>query len=208
MARKSEDIELALPVAVAVPYVETEGYHSPQGNTIIEGYYRPPGNGILVGQWKSGVCECCSSIVPNCCMAWCCPCISLGQTMARIGSSGMTYMVLYGVLYLGSVGIAASSVSVGGAVWFSNGEFFIPYDTLSWRTLFQPFLIILAGIVLIVARSTIRSRFSIPGNCCCDCICSCCCSCCVLAQMATHVEAYTPGECSFGFKDTLPAYQA
>jgi Cys-rich protein (TIGR01571 family) len=55
-------------------------------------------------------------------------------------------------------------------------------------------------------RSKVRDRFKIPGSCLGDCCTSCCCTCCAVAQMATHVKSYTPGSCSFGPPDVLPAY--
>ncbi|KAG9404882.1 hypothetical protein AC1031_005091 [Aphanomyces cochlioides] len=92
MSKPEDDqVELAMPVAVS--FVASE---VPRLNDT---------NGILLGQWSSGFCSCFSSIFPNCCLAFWCPCISLGQTMARVGSSGMTYIVLYGVLYLFSAGV-------------------------------------------------------------------------------------------------------
>ncbi|ETW03935.1 hypothetical protein H310_04351, partial [Aphanomyces invadans] len=47
----------------------------------------------------------------------------------------------------------------------------------------------------------------IPGSELEDCACSFFCSCCVLAQMASHTESYSPNQCSFSPKDTLPGYE-
>ncbi|KAF0738218.1 hypothetical protein Ae201684P_004535 [Aphanomyces euteiches] len=194
MSKPEDDqVELAMPVAVSFVASEVPRLTDT--------------NGILLGQWSIGFCSCFSSIFPNCCMAFWCPCISSGQTMARIGSSGMTYMVLYGVLYLFSAGFATSSISIW-TMWLSLSGGDAINSGGSWSAYFQPCLVVLAAIVLTVARGTVRARFEIPGNGFGDCLCSCCCSCCVIAQMATHVEAYTPGQCDFHFKDTLPAYKA
>ncbi|KAF4043687.1 PLAC8 family [Phytophthora infestans] len=57
------------------------------------------------------------------------------------------------------------------------------------------------------ARKEVRERFQIPGGCCGDCLASCCCGCCAMAQMATHIKSYKPGNCAFGPQDTLAPYQ-
>ncbi|CAK4075808.1 unnamed protein product [Aphanomyces euteiches] len=197
MSKPQPQVETAVPVAV--PYVVFE-VATPQADP----------NGILEGQWKAGICDCCSDLVPNCCMAYWCPCVSLGQTMARVEASGTTYMVIYGLLYLVYLGMSFSSAAEGNG-WFSRNDYYNRYNYheshFTWKSYVQCTAFVISTIVLMAARSSVRSRFNIAGDGCTDCICSCCCSCCVIAQMATHVEAYTPGQCDFGFKDTLPAYQ-
>lgn len=40
---------------------------------------------IKVGAWDAGFCGCEHHCVPNCCMTWFCPCVSLAQISARLG---------------------------------------------------------------------------------------------------------------------------
>lgn len=42
-------------------------------------------NGVRVAAWGAGLCSCCQHVVPNCCMATLCPCVSLAQIAARLG---------------------------------------------------------------------------------------------------------------------------
>ncbi|CAK4075816.1 unnamed protein product [Aphanomyces euteiches] len=129
--------------------------------------------------------------------------------MARVGPSGNVYLAAYALLYLFSMSLAVSTVSYNSFwYWDSDGNlvFYNHTKTGAWRVYFEPWPLLIGSILIMVARGTIRNRFKIPGNCCTDCICYCFCSCCVLAQMSSHVEAYTPGQCNFGSKDTLPSY--
>ncbi|OQS04499.1 PLAC8 family protein [Thraustotheca clavata] len=66
--------------------------------------------------------------------------------------------------------------------------------------------ILFCAMPMICLRGNVRARYSIPGNCCWDCCCTCFCTICTLTQLAAHTESYTPGTCSFGTKDILPAY--
>ena len=69
---------------------------------------------------------------------------------------------------------------------------------------------VLAALLLAFAsfrlRSRIRELFSIPGSTAEDVATTVCCGLCSLAQIATHVESYKPGSCSFGACDTLEGY--
>ncbi|ETV91178.1 hypothetical protein H310_14180 [Aphanomyces invadans] len=65
--------------------------------------------------------------------------------------------------------------------------------------------VIVAGLVVYL-RTHIRRWFGIPGSIWGDVCIGCCCCCCAVAQMATHVDAYTPGKCSFESKHVLPGY--
>ncbi|RHY05183.1 hypothetical protein DYB37_001066 [Aphanomyces astaci] len=56
-------------------------------------------------------------------------------------------------------------------------------------------------------RTKVRTMFAIPGVWWEDALCTIFCSCCSLAQIATHVESYTPGACSFDAKATLQGYR-
>ncbi|KDO22778.1 hypothetical protein SPRG_12205 [Saprolegnia parasitica CBS 223.65] len=44
-------------------------------------------NGILLGQWKVGLFSCLDSCIPNCLMAWLCPCIAYAQIRHRMTGS-------------------------------------------------------------------------------------------------------------------------
>ncbi|CAK5029865.1 unnamed protein product [Aphanomyces euteiches] len=181
-------VQVQLAISVAASYAAPELVHQVDANR--------------QGQWKVGVFGCCSNLVPNCCRTLFCPCVTLGQTMARVGSSGISYMVIYGVLYLGSLFLLYLDFYLGPD-FFDHGEI---YD-LGLRSILELVIFVISTFVVTAARSAVRSRLNIPGECCGDCICSCCCTCCVIAQMSTQAEAYTPGKCSFGLKDSLPAYQ-
>ncbi|DAZ98832.1 TPA: hypothetical protein N0F65_000988 [Lagenidium giganteum] len=61
-------------------------------------------------------------------------------------------------------------------------------------------------IFTVQLRGRVRQRFEIPGSQCEDLLLSWCCGCCVMAQMATHVKSYQPGNCNFGPVDSLPPY--
>ncbi|GMF24995.1 unnamed protein product [Phytophthora lilii] len=56
-------------------------------------------------------------------------------------------------------------------------------------------------------RQHTRERFKIPGGCCEDYCASFWFPCCTLAQIATHIKSYKPGDCDFGPQDTLPPYK-
>ncbi|KDO19095.1 hypothetical protein SPRG_15574 [Saprolegnia parasitica CBS 223.65] len=147
-------------------------------------------NGLVVGRWKADICACFSDMIPNCCMAYWCPCISLAQTLHRVGlftytSTLLVFAVLYTAQYLAQL----------LAIVFGPLAFF-----LSW--------IIYAFVVaaLMYVRTRVRAMFAIPGNVCEDCLCAWFCSCCTIAQLATHTDSYTPNACNFGPKDTLAGY--
>ncbi|KAF0698625.1 Aste57867_10782 [Aphanomyces stellatus] len=177
-------------------------------------------NGFVVGQWKASLCGCFAHVVPNCLMAFVCPCVSLGQTMARLGSSGTCYMLVYGLLLLFSGGvnvllfvlagmqsesIVSTDATDDNPIQASNDSsdsgtnHVLHVVTASLSTVTTAFL-------LGQARAIVRRRFEIPGNILVDGLLAYGCPCCVLAQMATHVDAYSPNECRFQFKATLPAY--
>lgn len=71
---------------------------------------------------------------------------------------------------------------------------------------------LLLGLVLVCVtwrlRMVTRKRYQIPGSACQDALASLCCQCCTLAQIATHVKSYKPGQCDFGPPpvDVLPGY--
>lgn len=71
---------------------------------------------------------------------------------------------------------------------------------------------VLLGLILVCVtwrlRVVTRKRYQIPGSLLVDGMMSLCCQCCTLAQMATHVKSYKPGQCDFEPPpvDVLPGY--
>ncbi|KAF0719340.1 Aste57867_1100 [Aphanomyces stellatus] len=58
---------------------------------------------LEVGAWKAGLCDCCDSVVPNCLCSTCCPCITFGQIVGRlgIGDCFVTSLVVYILCFTG-----------------------------------------------------------------------------------------------------------
>ncbi|KAF0698627.1 Aste57867_10784 [Aphanomyces stellatus] len=167
----------------------------------------PVGVALTAGEWKVGVFGCFTDVWPNCCMAFFCPCVSLAQTHHRAGIySYTTALLVFALLYLlmtASGGAAAILVPVNALVGFDTS----PYgNTIMVFFCVADVFAIVFLVLLISARGRIRALMKIPGSCCEDCCCVFWCQCCVIAQMATQVEAYTPGQCNFGPKDTLPGF--
>ncbi|RHY34231.1 hypothetical protein DYB28_013614 [Aphanomyces astaci] len=166
-------------------------------------------NGLVVGRWKADVFGCFTDCVPNCLMASCCPCVSLAQTVHRIGMYTFTNALLvFGALYITTSVLSILQSSSMSSTVVYNRSGWVVYSTTStiwsWISLCVQ---ILSIVLIMVIRKRFRITFQIPGSDCDDCCCSFFCSCCVMAQMATHAEAYTPHECTFGPKDTLAGYQ-
>ncbi|KAG6622938.1 PLAC8 family protein [Phytophthora cinnamomi] len=104
--------------------------------------------GITVGKWDVGLCGCCTHhMMPNCLMAFCCPCVSLAQISSRL--SMLTYdiaLVLFVLLFCCTCG----AVSIVGVVWL-------------WQTRAQ-------------TRDRFQIPGSCCGDFCAACCCGCCCS--------------------------------
>ncbi|CAK4115505.1 unnamed protein product [Aphanomyces euteiches] len=151
-------------------------------------------NGIIVGRWKSGIFDCLADIVPNCVMSFICPCVSLAQTLHRVGMYPFTnVLVVFGAIY--GVNIFLYLLSGLGVPLFFFG---------SWIAFF---LQVAVFAFLVIVRMRIRRAFRIAGSELEDLVLSFFCSCCVLAQIATHTDSYTANECSFSPKEILPGYQ-
>ena len=163
-------------------------------------YHNAPNGDIQVGQWSAGLCGCFDSCIPNCCMVWCCPCVSMAQIAHRIGAASyIPVLLVFGVTFLVEIVTLTLFVAAPGLTQVDR----ILYHEAAC-------LALLAALVMATRtwqlRTKICARFDIPGSCCLDCLVSFCCNCCALAQMATHVKSYTPGSCDFGRPDVLPAY--
>lgn len=164
---------------------------------------------IMIGRWAADLCACLDSCVPNCFMAWCCPCVSLAQIYARVGllpyRSALGYFVTLGVI--GWIGYFFSPPSIPVTATYRNDP---GYETAAIPMAFSLIMTIdqvIFRIVIWFVRFKVRERFQIPGGICGDGCTSCCCSCCAIAQLATHVKSYTPGSCDFSGPDVLPACQ-
>ncbi|OQS00681.1 PLAC8 family protein [Achlya hypogyna] len=158
-------------------------------------------NGLVVGRWKADICGCFTDLVPNCCMAFWCPCVSMAQIVHRIGLySYSSALVVLAVLFTASyiTGSWSSCSYMAGTIFCSTSSVFWGYvaDVCA----------ILCIAAVMMARMRIRAMFQIPGNACEDCLCAFFCSCCSIAQMATQTDSYTASECNFGPKQTLQGY--
>ncbi|OQS04458.1 transmembrane protein [Thraustotheca clavata] len=149
-----------------------------------------PSQGI--GTWKAGTCGFWDNCLPNGCMAFLCPCVSVAQISSRVGlqsfkSTLIGMGILYTLIYLAII---------------------VPASLESWSAWdYGVFMVYaLAAFILTIIRGRIRIALQIPGNTLEDCFQSCCCHCCAIAQLATQVESYNPSSCSFAPKDTLRAY--
>ncbi|KAF0716192.1 Aste57867_2979 [Aphanomyces stellatus] len=154
----------------------------------------------VVGAWKADVFGCFSNLWPNCAMSLVCPCVSLAQSLHRVGI--YTYQTTLAVLAFLYVVTWAASYMVAD---LSQGLGTSSPQSMPWTE-----LLVLTNIVYLVfvitTRAKLRRLMHIPGSYLEDICCSFWCQCCVIAQMATQVDAYTAGECNFGPKDTLPGY--
>ncbi|KDO17091.1 hypothetical protein SPRG_15626, partial [Saprolegnia parasitica CBS 223.65] len=89
--------------------------------TIVPNSKEVDANNLVVGQWKAGIFDCFTDVLPNCCMAYWCPCVSLAQVVHRIGFGAYTTaLVLFGLFY--AVTYAASVVAGQFATYTSQGN--------------------------------------------------------------------------------------
>lgn len=214
----------AYPVVYATP-VETVVYMEPT-----EGYYAAPGQarqrntteqGVLVGAWSADFWGCFDNMVPNCLMVTCCPCVSLAQISARLGvASYRLVLVIFLVVTLAEIGAVFYPSSSPSGTWYrsNTGAWYQSSSTRSASTSERDTNPVLSWVYAVARtivfvfvwhlRQTTRRMFSIPGGACGDCWASCCCTCCAMAQIASHIKSYKPGDCSFGPLDVLPPYPA
>ncbi|KDO23259.1 hypothetical protein SPRG_11189 [Saprolegnia parasitica CBS 223.65] len=64
-------------------------------------------NGLVVGRWEAPVFGCLTDVVPNCLLAFFCPCVSMAQTMARLGVASY-YPMLLGLALCYGTGVGAA----------------------------------------------------------------------------------------------------
>ncbi|ETV66936.1 hypothetical protein H257_16739 [Aphanomyces astaci] len=144
-------------------------------------------NGITTHKWKVSLFGCLDTLVPNTLMTVIFPCVSVAQIAARVGfvnylTALIVTFVAY-ILFLVAIGVHTTALDVIAA---------------------------LVGIVsfgyLWYMRTKVRFLFHIPGSIVEDGCVVLFCGWCSIAQIATHVESYTPNECAFDAKATLPGY--
>ncbi|GMF15439.1 unnamed protein product [Phytophthora fragariaefolia] len=205
----------AYPTAYATP-VQTVVYveHVPgsPGQTRQAGTNK---HGVMVGAWSADFFGCFDFMIPNCCMVTFCPCISLAQISERLGIS--SYRRVLVVFLLLAVAEIVAGVYPSKSSHNSSNDRISPTSTSrrnsndddsnpvqSWVVIFVRAIVF--GYVWHL-RQTTRRMFHIPGGACGDCWSSFCCSCCAMAQIATHIKSYKPGDCSFGPPDVLLPYR-
>mmetsp|Transcript_5260 Transcript_5260/g.9999 ORF Transcript_5260/g.9999 Transcript_5260/m.9999 type:complete len:197 (-) Transcript_5260:175-765(-) len=138
-----------------------------------------------MGSWKfSDVCAKCCTCDSACCMAWCCPCFSLGQLAAKMEVIGGTSAFDYRTIVI--LGVLLTILEAGLGIAF-GGKFFFSFASLFYF------------IVMFQLRTQMRKRLSIPGTSCDDCCCAFFCQPCTLTQMMHQfwaAPAEVPG-CDF-----------
>lgn len=178
-----------------------------------------PQQAIRAGGWDAELFGCCTDIVPNCCMSWLLPCVSLAQIVHRVGlysySSALMFFLVVYVLYVVCAMLAVQTSTYSATTvqktWYGDSYYTTTKVEVSPSYSVWNYISCVFSVIFFVSvwqiRSKIRARFQIPGSACGDCCATWWCSCCVIAQMATHVKSYKPGSCNFGPVDSLPAYE-
>ncbi|KAG7390755.1 hypothetical protein PHYPSEUDO_006874 [Phytophthora pseudosyringae] len=172
--------------------------------------------GVMVGAWSTDFWGCFDAMIPNCCMVTCCPCVSLAQISERLGVAPYRrVLAIFLLLSLAEIvaGLYPSSSS-SSSVWYTSSsrarEDSDDEDEDRESNPVQSWIITIVRAISFAyiwhLRQTTRRLFRIPGGPCGDCWASFCCSCCTMAQIATHIKSYKPGDCSFGPPDVLPPY--
>lgn len=120
-------------------------------------------------------------------MAFLCPGVSLAQILARLGL----------VPFMNVIAVFVGVYALAFVAWVTG-----------WLLFHMLICIVSVALALGVAklRVTVRALFAIPGEVWGDCLLAFICGPCTIAQIATHVDAYTPGNCDFRPRETLPGY--
>ncbi|KAL3669231.1 hypothetical protein V7S43_005614 [Phytophthora oleae] len=206
--QETHDYPVVYATAIeTVVYVEHAPGQSRQGEANEQG--------VMVGAWSVDFCGCCDTMIPNCCMVTFCPCVSLAQISERLGVAPYRrVLVIFLLLVIAETvaGLYPTSSSTSSLWYSSESSTTYPDDDSDEGddNSIQSWIIIIVRVIFFVyiwhLRQTTRRLFRIPGGACGDCWASCCCSCCTMAQIATHIKSYKPGDCSFGPPDVLPPY--
>ncbi|KAF0708545.1 hypothetical protein As57867_006295, partial [Aphanomyces stellatus] len=149
-------------------------------------------NGLVVGQWKASVFACFVDFVPNCLMAWCCPCVTVAQVAHRLNMFPFLHVLaVWGLVYGLQVifyFVQIFNLPHFGFVCDGRRCGFLPVGSFAYIFLALACSVVLC-IMLTLFRIRFRRAFAIPGSELEDCCCAFWCSCCVHAQMATHASA-------------------
>jgi Cys-rich protein (TIGR01571 family) len=200
---------------------------------VVGGHVNVDANGLVMGRWKAGIFNCCTDLVPNSLMACFCPCVALAQVTSRIGLySYRSVLIVFGIMFFLDYSYR-SLLIVFGIMFFRNFGAPLPsmYYFNGWDSYFYDYdkarfvirdnqlpsyvsYLLIAGLILSIfalaliatIRMKVRTALQIPGGALEDIFYTFFCGCCSLAQIATQVNAYDPGQCSFAPKDTLPGY--
>jgi Cys-rich protein (TIGR01571 family) len=168
-------------------------------------------NGLVVGRWKAGIFDCCTDFVPNCLMSSCCPCVTFAQVTSRMGIfSYKRSLIMLGIMYLLTL-FFIYYPTIRFVMYVVHREYLTSRDLTVFYVYFAHlaaayFMLLMVAILLMLVRKKIRQALQIPGSTCGDCLYSFFLPNYSLAQMATQVNAYEVGQCTFGPKDTLPGY--
>lgn len=109
--------------------VDGEPMREPVGPDYDRG--KPEPVSIKVGAWDADFCGCTRHCVPNCCMAWCCPCVSLAQISVRLGIAPYECAVAtLALIIIGTFGLGhlVLFVWIWQARYITRDRFKIPGD--------------------------------------------------------------------------------
>merc|ERR1719199_2457435 len=117
----------------------------PHANFALQDNNKP----VSLDGWSKHLCGCLDN-PSNCCMAWCCPCFSLGRSMHRLGLKEYNTVVaiVLGIIVLQMIVSAIVPGAGSGIMWLA------------------------LGVYLFVCRSEVRKALRIPGSSCEDLVCS------------------------------------
>jgi Cys-rich protein (TIGR01571 family) len=181
---------------------------------------------IPIGKWRDGVFDCCCNPNPDLArghslvltLSWFCFPIALGQVMTRLHldwlGSSMTIPSSCSTFKILVVSCFLWLAMDNGLSIITETYTYTQLDEDLYTTTPVPYwAVVLNGIrrsityayglylliVMIRARSYLRSKYAIPEQYCTgceDCCCSFWCHCCVVAQMARHLNDYEHNEAS------------
>lgn len=157
--------------------------------------------------------------MPNCFMSTVCPCVAVAQIQARLGNSYQTALLSHGSSIFGLVVCIILFISHSTTEDVveqrspRDGEpHAVERSSRGRQIIFlcgAAFFVLFYAFSLCLVRMKVRKEFEIKGSIGVDCLASTCCAPCTVAQMASQMQSYTPGSCSFqqpGVVDTLPGY--
>eukprot|EP00616_Rhizochromulina_sp_CCMP1243_P010081 CAMPEP_0118981704 /NCGR_PEP_ID=MMETSP1173-20130426/31136_1 /TAXON_ID=1034831 /ORGANISM="Rhizochromulina marina cf, Strain CCMP1243" /LENGTH=205 /DNA_ID=CAMNT_0006932147 /DNA_START=72 /DNA_END=689 /DNA_ORIENTATION=+ len=112
-------------------------------------------------------CGRCCSCDTGCLMAWFCACFPVAQMLEKLKLAGMPLCMDYRSFLITWVVLLVVGVVLGILVGGGNFDF----------------ASLLLMVVLVQIRGSVRLRYGIPGNCCCDCLASFFCTPCTVTQL-------------------------